>query len=117
VRTLALTAFLTLAVIANATAQAAPSRTQFLILSEGASTCGEFIAEPAKQGVRMQWVLGYISGANSKESGPGRMVGSSFEKPATAIGWLQSYCATHSLDILAAAAEAFRKDLQIHESK
>ena len=36
-----------------------------MILSEGMSTCGEYIAEPAKQGIRVAWVLGYISGANS----------------------------------------------------
>src|SRR5690242_15888106 len=36
-----------------------------VVLSEGASTCGEFIAEPQMQLVRLSWVLGYISGRNA----------------------------------------------------
>jgi hypothetical protein len=31
----------------------------FQILSEGATTCGEFVAEPSMQSARMAWVLGY----------------------------------------------------------
>jgi len=66
---------------------------EWLMLSEGATTCGEFIAEPGMQNVRMEWVLGYISGRNREAtSSRDRFIGRSFQQPATVIGWLQSYC-------------------------
>ena len=55
---------------------------EWTILSEGATTCGEFIAEPGMQGVRMEWVLGYISGRNREAtSSRDRLIGSSFQQP------------------------------------
>jgi len=79
----------------------------FFILSEGMATCGEFTSQPEMQGVRLSWVLGYVSGVNaglaiagSHQAAPAeRMAGSSFQQPATVIGWLQSYCSVHPLDI------------------
>lgn len=91
------------------------------ILSEGMTTCGEFTAQPAMQEVRMEWVLGYISGVNAGVARtPGsdtieRMAGQSFQRTATAIGWLQSYCSGHPLEIMGSAAEALRTDLIRHE--
>lgn len=86
------------------------------ILSEGATTCGEFVAQPgSQQAIRMEWVLGYISGANSRSIGQDRFVGRSFEQPDTVMGWLQSYCSAHALDVLVTAAEALRKDFIAHE--
>ena len=35
------------------------------ILSEGATTCGEFTTQAEMQASRMEWVLGYISGINA----------------------------------------------------
>lgn len=88
----------------------------WLILSEGATTCGEFIAQPGMQTVRMEWVLGYISGRNREAISPReRMIGSSFQQPAAVLGWLQSYCQFHSLDTLAKAADNLRSDFQRHE--
>src|SRR5215472_7811149 len=87
----------------------------FEVLSEGASTCGEYISEPGKQVIRMEWVLGYISGANSR-SPPGEVsAGSSFQMPATVLGWLQSYCTSHPLDPMVSAAEVLRSDFLARE--
>jgi hypothetical protein len=55
------------------------------ILSEGNSTCGEYIAEPVKQSIRMERVLGYISGVNSRAHASEATAGSSFQMPATVI--------------------------------
>jgi hypothetical protein len=90
---------------------------QVAILSEGASTCGEYIQEPQKQAIRMEWVLGYISGVNSRTSLPESTAGSSFQMPATVIGRLQSYCSSHPLEIMATAAEALRRDFLNHERR
>jgi hypothetical protein len=87
------------------------------ILSEGASTCGEYTAEPAKQIIRASWVLGYISGANSRAPMAEAFAGSSFQMPATVVGWLQSYCASHPLDVMVTAAEALRRDFLTHERR
>lgn len=87
-----------------------------LVLSEGATTCGEFIAEPNMQTVRMEWVLGYLSGRNREAASPReRYVGRSFQQPATVIGWLKNYCQSHGLDILNKAADDLRADFQRHE--
>lgn len=90
----------------------------FNILSEGASTCGEFIAEPQMQTIRMEWILGYISGRNKEAALPrDRLIGRSFERTNTVLGWLQSYCQTHSLNILVKAADDLRADFQKHEGR
>ena len=91
----------------------------FWSLSEGATTCGEFIAQPGTmQAVRMEWVLGYISGRNREAISPReRSVGSSLQQTDTVIGWLQSYCRSHSLDPLFTAADALRADFQRHEGR
>jgi hypothetical protein len=87
-----------------------------VILSEGNTTCGEFMTQPEMQAVRVAWVLGYISGVNaglarSADVAPAeRMAGKSFQQPATVLGWLQSYCAVHPLDILVSAAAQLRMD-------
>jgi hypothetical protein len=92
------------------------NRAPFRTLSEGATTCGEFVAEPWMQSARMEWVLGYISGRNRESSSPDeRNIGSSFQEPATVIAWLQNYCQAHSLDRLLNAADHLRADFQRHE--
>lgn len=96
-------------------AHEAQAQHEAMILSEGNSSCGEYIAEPAKQGVRSSWVLGYISGANSRGPITEALAGSSFQMPATVIGWLQTYCASHPLDPIVTAAEQLRRDFLAHE--
>jgi hypothetical protein len=101
------------AVLAVSTSALAVDRTDpgFEILSEGATTCGEYIAQPATRGARMEWVLGYISGRNREAASPReRMIGTSFDKPATIDGWLLSYCQSHSLDTMNQAADDLRAD-------
>ena len=83
------------------------NRDRFYVLSEGATTCGEFVAQPQMQTIRMEWVLGYISGRNREAASPrDRLIGHSFERTDTVLGWLQSYCQAHSLDYLLNAADA-----------
>lgn len=83
----------------------------FLVLSEGASTCGEYISEPTFRTSRMTWVLGYISGRNRQSASlQDRNIGTSFNKPAAVDGWLLSFCQFHSLDTLVKAADALRAD-------
>jgi hypothetical protein len=92
------------------------NRAPFLTLSEGATTCGEFVAQSWLQTARMEWVLGYISGRNREGVSPDqRNVGSSFQQPAKVIAWLQNYCQVHSLDFLLNAAEQLRTDFRRHE--
>jgi hypothetical protein len=82
----------------------------FMVLSEGASTCGEFVAEPEKQAMRMEWVLGYISGRNLEAPSAERFAGRSFQKPATVIGWLQTYCGSRAMQPLFQAGEDLRAE-------
>jgi hypothetical protein len=92
------------------------SRAPFRTLSEGATTCGEFVSQPWMQSARMEWVLGYISGRNREAISPHeRNIGSSFQEPATVIAWLQNYCQVHTLDRLLNAADQLRDDFQRHE--
>ena len=54
------------------------NREPFYILSEGATTCGEFTTEPETQTIRMEWILGYISGRNREAALPrDRLIGRS----------------------------------------
>jgi hypothetical protein len=85
------------------------------ILSEGPSTCGEYIAEPAKRVIRMEWVLGYISGTNTRGPVAEQDAGSSFQMPATVDGWLLSYCTSHPLESMVLAAELLRRDFLARE--
>jgi len=92
------------------------SQEPYMVLSDGASTCGEYVAEPQNRELRVEWVLGYISGLNAGATGMGRLAGKSFQKPSTVDGWLQSYCTSHSLDTLVSAAMALRADFLKHEN-
>jgi hypothetical protein len=92
--------------------------TPLAVLGDGSTTCGEFTAIPGLQDAKTQWVLGYISGRNKEGQTPQeRKIGLSLRKPGTALGWLQSYCNSHSLNILAQAADDLRADFQAHESR
>jgi hypothetical protein len=101
----------------DASAQSGLPGHPFLVLSDGQSTCGEYIAEPAKRGFRTEWVLGYISGANSRGLPAEAHAGSSFQMPATVDGWLLSYCTSHPLEGLVLAAEVLRRDFLAREGR
>jgi hypothetical protein len=103
--------FAVLAVSANAQASNIIDNTPSLVLSDGATTCGEYIAEPDVRTLRAAWVLGYISGRNRQAISPqDRMIGTSFDKPAALKGWLLNYCQSHSLDDLNRAADDLRAE-------
>jgi hypothetical protein len=108
-------AFLVCISSSSGMAQDAPGPGRFVSLSDGQSTCGEFIAEPEKRAIRAEWILGFITGVNTRAIPPYREVGTSFGQVATVIGWLQSYCDLHSLDTMVTAAEALRRDFIAHE--
>jgi hypothetical protein len=94
------------------------NRDPFYTLSEGATTCGEFVAQPQMQTIRIEWILGYISGRNREAASPqDRLIGRSVERTDTVLGWLQSYCQAHSLDPLVKAADDLRADFQRHEGR
>ena len=65
----------------------------------------------------MEWVLGYISGANSRGPAAEAEAGSSFQMPAAVVGWLQSFCTSYPLDTMIAAAEALRRDFLARERR
>ena len=103
------------AVSDRADVQSARSARSIMILSESQSTCGAYNTQPQMQAIRASWVLGYISGVNSRSPASEALAGRSFQIPATVIEWLQSYCASHPLDIMAVAAEALRRDFLAQE--
>ena len=101
--------------LGSAQAQDTPTPGPALILSEGTTTCGSFIAEPSRQTIRVAWILGYMTGANSRAVAPYKTVGEGFQDSDTIKGWLLSYCGGHAHAELATAAEALRHDLRAHE--
>ena len=92
----------------------APART-IMILSEGQSACSAYNTQPELEAVRTSWILGYVSGVNSRSPAAEALAGRSFQMPAIVIEWLQSYCASHPTDIMAVAAEALRRDFLARE--
>jgi hypothetical protein len=93
-------------------------RVPFQVLSNGAITCGEFLADGERtQASDTEWVLGYITGRNRVAPLGSRNAGSSFTAPAAVTAWLQDYCRTHALDYLIGAAEALRIEFLRREAK
>jgi hypothetical protein len=99
------------ACFAVTSAEAADTRdTPYFLLSEGSTTCGEYIAQPELKAARLEWVLGYISGRNRESRGAERMAGTTLKMPATTVVWLEHYCPAHALDMLATAADKLRAE-------
>jgi hypothetical protein len=99
--------FLILALFAlPLTAEAMPSQ----VLGEGIASCKEFLSEPNMQSVRLEWVLGYISGENN-QSTEGRLTGRSLKNEQTPLSWLQAYCQSNPLHPLIVAADHMRDAL------
>jgi hypothetical protein len=93
-----------------------PGDQTFSVLSDGATTCGEFVA--ANQNDRagmLEWVFGFLSGLNAGSAGKMRYVGHTMRAPQTVSVWLTSYCEQHALDNLTGAALALRVDYIAHE--
>jgi hypothetical protein len=103
---------------------ALPARAQlaygpFLFLSNGQDSCGEFLAgSPEHQQIDVEWILGYISGVDSRGATPSeRPVGSSFGDGAAVAAWVQEYCRSHALDYIPQAAEALRNEFARREGR
>lgn len=89
----------------------------FLVLSNGQESCGQYLSSDwQEQVIDSIWILGYISGVNSRAPGGDRLVGRSFTDGPTVIMWLRNYCQSHALDLLPSAAEALRAEFSKRES-
>jgi hypothetical protein len=91
----------------------------FLFLSNGQDSCGEFLAgSPQRQQLDIAWILGFISGADSRGATVSeRVVGSSFRDVEAVQAWVQQYCRTHAFDYLPQAAEALRNEFAKRERR
>ena len=91
----------------------------FSVLSNGQDSCGEFLAgNPQHQQLDLVWILGFISGANSRgATASEREVGSSLRDPFAVQAWVQQYCRTHAFDYLPQAAEALRNEFAKREGR
>ena len=89
------------------------------VLSNGQDSCGEFLAgNPQHQQLDLVWILGFISGANSRgATASEREVGSSYRDPFAVQAWVQQYCRTHAFDYLPQAAEALRNEFAKREGR
>jgi hypothetical protein len=89
------------------------------VLSNGLDSCGEFLAgDPQHQQMDVVWVLGYITGADSRgQSENDRNVGSSFRDPQGVAAWVQQYCREHGLDLMPKVAEALRNEFAKREGR
>jgi hypothetical protein len=91
-----------------------PGSQGFLALSDGGTSCGEYLTSGRGDQVHMEeWILGFISGLNAGSAGPRRSIGDGYDVNAIP-GWLRSYCSAHALDTLTKAALALRKDFADH---
>jgi hypothetical protein len=88
-----------------------------MIVSYGSNNCERFVraSRPEKQ-MYLSWTEGYVSAANTRDAGTGRMAGIFWNQAANAI-WLQSYCTQNPQDGFLLAAEALRTALGGHKSK
>jgi len=88
-------------------------------LSNGQDSCGEFLAgNPQHQQLDVAWILGFISGADSRgATASEREVGSSLRDPFAVQAWVQQYCRTHAFDYLPQAAEALRNEFAKREGR
>ena len=83
------------------------------ILGEGLTTCSEYSGDPDRAVMRVSWVMGYLTGANSRAVSPFRLVGK--DMTAEGIdGWLKTYCARNQTSTIGNAAERLRQDLELH---
>jgi hypothetical protein len=90
--------------------------TLYEILSNGQDSCGEFLmGDMSRQMIDVEWMLGFISGVNSRASAGDRMVGQSVRDIEAIPAWVQQYCRSHPLNYMPGAAEALRSELSKRE--
>jgi hypothetical protein len=88
-----------------------------MVLSYGSNDCTRFVrATGVEKQMYLSWTEGFISAANTGDSGTGRMAGIFWNQAANA-DWLQSYCTKNPQDGFMLAAQALRASLGGHKSK
>jgi hypothetical protein len=88
---------------------AAPQPAQ--ILSYGSDSCARFIQAAAQdKQMYLSYVVGFISGANTRDVGKGRLAGTNWDEAGITV-WLSSYCTQNPLAPFASAVEALRVTL------
>ena len=88
-----------------------------MVLSYGSNDCARFVrATRVERQMYLSWTEGFISAANTGDSGTGRMAGI-FWNQAVNAKWLQSYCTKNPQDGFMLAAEALRTALGGRKSK
>jgi len=87
-----------------------------MVLSYGSNNCERFVrASRLEKQMYLSWTEGFVSAANIRDSGTGRMAGI-FWNQATNAKWLESYCGQNPKDGFILAAEALRAALGGHKS-
>ena len=88
-----------------------------MIVSYGSNNCERFVraTRPERQ-MYLSWTEGFVSAANTRDAGTGRMAGMFWNQAANA-SWLQDYCTQNPKDGFILAAEALRTALGGHKSK
>jgi hypothetical protein len=93
-------------------AEPAAAQQEFFVLSNGQDSCGEFLAgDHERQMLDLEWILGFISGQNSRGEGPDRSVGRNLPHTDALLAWIKNHCRSHALDALPGIAWALRADL------
>ena|SRR5450631_4875521 len=88
-----------------------------MVLSYGSNNCERFVRAPRlEKQMYLSWTEGFVSAANMRDAGTGRMAGIFWNQSANS-NWLQSYCTQNPKDGFILAAEALRAALGGHKSK
>ena len=88
-----------------------------MVLSYGSDNCERYVrATRLEKEMYLSWTEGFVSAANMRDSGTGRMAGIFWARAAN-TKWLQSYCSQNPQDGFILAAEALRVSLGGHKSK
>ena len=82
-----------------------------MVLSYGSNNCERFVRAPRQEKqMYLSWTEGFVSAANIRDAGTGRMAGIFWNQSAN-TNWLQSYCTLNPKDGFVLAAEALRAAL------
>ena len=93
---------------------AAASDGRFIVLGEGNTTCGMYLAHrrdagPVQNFAYARWTQGFISGWNIMAQ-PGQKIRTEVS-PDTILAYADKYCRDNPLDVFLNAASALTKDL------
>jgi hypothetical protein len=89
---------------------AEPDQGPYQVLSDGQAKCGEYVlASPQRQEAYIEWIVGFVSGANYESEGTRRLIGG-WEHDSLKV-WLNNFCNKNPLSVFAAAAQCYREEL------